>query len=75
VIGSHVDIEAARLEDVREFFRLYYAPNNASLAIVGDIDRKKPRPWSGNISPIPAGNRFRGSRSGPRPSRASAARP
>lgn len=38
VIGSHADIEAARLEDVREFFRLYYAPNNASLAIVGDID-------------------------------------
>ena len=37
VIGSHADIEAARLEDVREFFRLYYAPNNASLAIVGDI--------------------------------------
>ncbi len=38
VIGSHADIEAARLEDVREFFRLYYAPNNASLAVVGDID-------------------------------------
>jgi zinc protease len=38
VIGSHADIEAARLPDVREFFRLYYAPNNASLAIVGDIE-------------------------------------
>ncbi|MBN2241880.1 MAG: insulinase family protein [Acidobacteria bacterium] len=38
VIGSHADIEAAELADVREFFRLYYAPNNASLAIVGDID-------------------------------------
>ena len=38
VIGSHADIEAARLEDVREFFQLYYAPNNASLAIVGDIN-------------------------------------
>jgi zinc protease len=38
VIGSHADIEAARLRDVRDFFRLYYAPNNASLAIVGDID-------------------------------------
>ena len=37
VIGSHADIEAARLEDVRDFFRLYYAPNNASLAVVGDI--------------------------------------
>jgi zinc protease len=38
VIGSHRDIEAARLNDVREFFRQYYTPNNASLAIVGDID-------------------------------------
>ena len=38
VIGSHRDIEAARLDDVREFFRQYYTPNNASLAIVGDID-------------------------------------
>ena len=41
VIGSHEDIEAARLGDVRDFFRLYYSPNNASLAIVGDIDPDK----------------------------------
>ncbi len=38
VIGSHRDIEAARLDDVREFFRQYYTPNNASLAITGDFD-------------------------------------
>jgi zinc protease len=38
VIGSHADIQAAKLEDVRNFFKLYYAPNNASLAIVGDFD-------------------------------------
>ena len=37
VIGSHQDVEAARLDDVREFFRLYYSPNNASLAITGDF--------------------------------------
>src|SRR5258707_941247 len=37
VIGSHADIQAAKLEDVRNFFKLYYAPNNASLAIVGDF--------------------------------------
>lgn len=37
VIGSHADIESAQLTDVREFFRQYYAPNNASLAIVGDF--------------------------------------
>jgi zinc protease len=38
IIGSHADIQAAQLEDVRNFFKLYYAPNNASIAIVGDID-------------------------------------
>jgi len=38
VIGSHADIEAARLDDVREFSRQYYTPTNASLAIAGDID-------------------------------------
>jgi zinc protease len=38
VIGSHEDIQAAKLEDVRRFFRQYYAPNNASLAIAGDFD-------------------------------------
>jgi zinc protease len=38
VIGSHADIQAAKLEDAREFFKRYYAPNNASLAIVGDFD-------------------------------------
>ncbi|MGH8005087.1 MAG: M16 family metallopeptidase, partial [Limisphaerales bacterium] len=41
VIGSHADIQAAQLEDVKKFFKLYYAPNNASLAIVGDIDAAK----------------------------------
>jgi len=43
VIGSHADIEAARLNDVRDFLRLYYTPNNASLAIVGDIDKRRTR--------------------------------
>ncbi len=38
VIGSHADIQAAKLEDAREFFKRYYAPNNASVAIVGDFD-------------------------------------
>ena len=38
VIGSHQDIQSAKLEDVRNFFKLYYAPNNASLAIVGDFE-------------------------------------
>ena len=39
VIGSHADIQAAQLDDVKAFFKQYYAPNNCSLAIVGDIDK------------------------------------
>jgi zinc protease len=38
VMGSHADIEAARLGDIREFFTQYYAPNNATIAIAGDYD-------------------------------------
>src|SRR6202521_2510996 len=41
VMGSHADIQAAKVEEVRNFFKLYYAPNNASLAIVGDFDPAK----------------------------------
>src|SRR3954468_8933872 len=37
VIGSHEDLQAASLEDVKGFFRTYYSPSNASLAIVGDF--------------------------------------
>jgi zinc protease len=40
VIGSMEDLNAASVEDVRSFFRTYYAPNNAVVAIVGDIDSK-----------------------------------
>ena len=38
VIGSMEDLSAASEEDVKSFFRLYYAPNNAYLTIVGDFD-------------------------------------
>jgi zinc protease len=41
VIGSHADIEAARLNDVRDFFKQFYTPNNASLAVAGDFDPAK----------------------------------
>jgi zinc protease len=37
-MGSHADIQAARLTDVRDFFKRYYRPNNATLTIVGDFD-------------------------------------
>jgi zinc protease len=56
VIGSHADIEAVRLGDVRDFFREYYAPNNASLAIVGDIDKQQARALVEKyFGPLPAG--------------------
>src|SRR5437667_7347103 len=38
-IGSMEDLDAATVEDIREFFRIYYAPNNAVLVIAGDFDR------------------------------------
>ena len=37
VIGSMADLSAASVEDVQAFFRTYYAPNNAVIAIVGDV--------------------------------------
>jgi zinc protease len=38
VIGSMADLSAASLTDVQNFFKTYYAPNNATLAIAGDFD-------------------------------------
>ena len=37
VIGSHADIEAARIADVRDFHQQFYTPNNATIAIAGDF--------------------------------------
>ena len=36
--GDLADLEAATLEDVRSFFKTYYAPNNAALVVVGDVN-------------------------------------
>jgi len=44
-IGSMEDLDAASLQDVADFFRTYYAPNNAVLSIVGDVDRDQARGW------------------------------
>ncbi len=41
VIGSMDDLDAASVDDVATFFKTYYAPNNAVLSIVGDVDQKK----------------------------------
>ncbi len=38
VIGSMADLSAASLADVKEFFRMYYAPENAVLVVSGDVD-------------------------------------
>ena len=40
VIGSMADLSAATVQDVVDFFKTYYAPNNAVLSIVGDVDTK-----------------------------------
>src|SRR3989442_9350984 len=53
-IGSMADLDAASLEDVRAFFRTYYAPNNAVLSIVGDVDPDQARAWAEQyFGPIP----------------------
>ena len=38
LVGSMTDLNAAKTEDVKAFFDLYYAPNNATLTVVGDFD-------------------------------------
>ena len=56
VIGSHVDIESARIADVRDFHQQFYTPNNASIAIAGDFDPKQLRALlTKYFGPIPAG--------------------
>ena len=53
VIGSLPDLQAATLEDLREFYDQYYGASNATLAIVGDIDiaetKEKVQRWFGEI--------------------------
>ena len=56
VIGSMDDLSAATLEDVKSFFSTYYAPNNASLAIAGDVSvREVRRLVEKYFADIPAG--------------------
>jgi zinc protease len=40
VIGSMADLDAATVDDVASFFKTYYAPNNAVVSIVGDVETK-----------------------------------
>jgi predicted Zn-dependent peptidase len=44
VIGSMADLDAASLDDVKNWFRSHYGPNNAVLVLAGDVDAKEARP-------------------------------
>lgn len=44
VIGTHEDLQAATVPDVKDFFATYYVPNNASLCVAGDFDPAKIKP-------------------------------
>ncbi len=65
--GDLGDIEAATLEDARNFFRTYYLPNNASLAIVGDFEPAQAMAWVNEY--------FAGIPSGPQPPKADVSEP
>jgi zinc protease len=57
VIGSHEDLTAASMDDVKDFFRTYYTPNNLFLTIAGDFDpaeaKKFVAKYFGTIPPSP----------------------
>jgi zinc protease len=57
VIGSMEDLNAAKLDDVKEWFRTYYGPSNAVLVIAGDVDlataKAKAEQYFGDIPPGP----------------------
>ena len=58
VIGSQEHLDAASVEDVKAFFRRFYAPNNASLSIAGDIDvteaKQLVEKYFGSLAPAPS---------------------
>lgn len=45
VIGSLEDLDRATLDDVKEFFRRWYVPNNVTLVVAGDFDTRQAREW------------------------------
>jgi predicted Zn-dependent peptidase len=60
--GDLADIQAATLDDVKHFFKTYYAPNNAALVVVGDFNNDQAKSWiqkyfgdipAGNVPPLP----------------------
>jgi len=63
VIGSMDDLNAASLADVKEWFKTYYGPSNATLVLAGDIDlktaREKAEKYFGALPPGPPVPHFR----------------
>lgn len=61
-IGSQEDLDAASLDDVKDFFRRFYSPSNGSLAIAGDIDSQATLDmvdkYFGSLQPGPSVPRF-----------------
>ncbi len=58
VIGSHEDLEAAEVKDVRAFFDRYYVPRNASLVVAGDVTYAEAVAEAMRLfGPIPGGTR------------------
>jgi len=56
VIGSMKDLDAAKLDEFKEFFKKYYVPNNAVLTIAGDIDVAKTKQLiAAYFGPVPRG--------------------
>src|SRR6185295_6994539 len=56
LIGSMEDLDAATLDDIAEFFRTYYTPDNAVLTLAGDFDADAARAAIDQyFAPIPAG--------------------
>jgi zinc protease len=57
-IGEMRDLDAATVQDVKDFFRIYYAPDNAVLVIVGDVDTneamEKVKKYFGSVPHQPA---------------------
>ena len=57
-IGSQEDLDAASLDDIKDFFRRFYSPSNSSLAIAGDMDPKLTlelvEKYFGDLAPAPS---------------------
>ena len=57
-IGSMADLDAATLQDVRDFHATYYVPNNAILVVTGDFDQAQVKRWvEAYFGPIPKGGK------------------